>query len=405
MALVDATMQTVQRKKVLHLVGSRQDEFYHDLSLLYARACDDCVDLDRKRFDFCFAHVHMDGTWSFPSSLSEAAVEAAPRMPIAAAMAHISMIAPDVMVPHMFCVEGMTRYRSLFDLLQIPFLGNHEYTIWPATDKATTKQLLEPVGIRVPKGDLLIKGETEWPTLVQAPCVVKPCNEDNSRGITLVRRAEDLAAAIQYAFSFDSRILVEEYVAGREVRAACVEDEDGSLKVLPKIEYFLTDIRTSNHKLQTDSSGKLTANAIKAAKQDGDRQCPADLGPELHERIDGMVKAAHHALKCRHYSLYDLRIDANGQPYILEAAFFCSFSPLSVIPAMAQHSEHEHLKHPVFFQSLLDRVAVQKRSNAADIVKAAPVPAVTAFSPTMDSLGGYAESPVGTDSSSYEDSD
>merc|ERR1712066_1167299 len=120
-------------------------------------------------------------------------------------------------------------------------------------------QLLEPVGVRVPKGDLLIKGEKERPTSVRVPFVVKPCNEDNSRGITLVRREEDAATAIEYAFSFDARVIVDEYIAGREVRAACTEEEDGTLTVLPKIEYFLEDIRTSAHKLLTDKSGKLSS--------------------------------------------------------------------------------------------------------------------------------------------------
>merc|ERR1711912_117522 len=172
-------------------------------------------------------------------------------------------------------------------------------------------------------------GIHEMPTRVKVPLVVKPCNEDNSRGITLVKNDEDLDAAMQYAFSFDDRVVVDEYIAGREVRAACIEEEDGTLTVLPKIEYFLEDIRTSAHKLQTDKSGKLSSNAIKAAKKDGDRQCPAALSPELHERIDAMVKKAHRVLNCQHYSLYDIRIDESEQPYILEAALFCSFSPLS----------------------------------------------------------------------------
>merc|ERR1712048_688023 len=283
------------------------------------------------------------------------AVASAERRPLAAAVMHISELAPDVMVPHMFCVEGMTRYRSLFDLLEIPFLGNHEYTVWPATDKATTKQLLGANNVSVARGELCQKGENEMPTAVKVPLVVKPCNEDNSRGITLVKREQDVAAAMDYAFSFDPRVVVDEYIAGREVRAACIEEADGTLTVLPKIEYFLEDIRTSAHKLQTDKTGKLSSNAIKAAKKDGDRQCPADLSPKLHERIDDMVKNAHRVLKCRHYSLYDIRIDASEQPYILEAALFCSFSPLSVIPAMAQHAGREELKHPQLFHSFLER--------------------------------------------------
>jgi len=356
----DVQMSTLGMVNVLHLVGSKQDEFYHDLSLVYAKACDDFDGLDRKRFNFSFAHVHRDGTWSFPRSLSQDALEAAPRLSVAKAIARIEAMAIDVMVPHMFCVEGMTRYRSLFDLLEIPFLGNHDYTIWPATDKATTKQVLEPAGVRVPRGELLVKGENEVLKSVRVPCVVKPCNEDNSRGITLVKKEEDFEAALDYAFSFDSRVVMDEYIAGREIRAAVIEEEDGSLTVLPKLEYFLKDIRTSAHKLATNSDGKLSSDAIREAKRDGDRQCPADLSNVLHERIDCAVKTAHRALKCRHYSLFDLRVDADEEPYVLEAAFFCSFSPLSVIPSMAAHAGRDDLRHPNFFHSLLERTAKEK---------------------------------------------
>jgi len=348
------------------LIGSRQDSFYYSLSLLYARACVTCPDLDRDRFEFLYAVVGLDGKWSFPKTLDDKALAASPHMPFAEAMAHIGSLAPDVMVPHMFCVEGMTRYRTLFDLLQIPFVGNKEYTVWPATDKATTKQLLEGSGVQVPKGELLVKGQVERPTKVQAPFVVKPCNEDNSRGITLVWDENEASKAIEYAFSFDSRVVVDEYIAGREVRAACIEEADGSLTVLPKMEYFLDNIRTSAHKLATDGQGNLTANAIKEAKRDGDRKCPADLSQQLHERIDAAVRRAHRALKCRHYSLYDIRIDEHEQPYILEAALFCSFSPLSVIPSMAQHAGREDLLHPNLFHNLLERAAAEASRTHMD---------------------------------------
>jgi D-alanine-D-alanine ligase len=233
--------------------------------------------------------------------------------------------------------------------------------VWPSTDKATTKQILSSAGVGVPKGDLLVRGKVERPTTAKVPFVVKACNEDNSRGLSLVRREEDVEAAIEYAFSFDSRVVVEEYIAGREIRAAVVVEEDGSLTVLPKIEYFLADIRTAQHKLVTGSDGKLSDDAIIQAKQDGDRQCPADLSAEIHARVDEAVKMAHQTLKCRHYSLFDIRIDEEGFPKILEACLFCSFSPLSVIPAMAAHAGREDLRHPNFFHSLLERVTNERR--------------------------------------------
>jgi len=335
--------------------------------------------------------------------LNEKDVTSAKRMPLAAAVMHIGKLSPDVMVPHMFCVEGMTRFRSLFDLLEIPFLGNHEYTVWPATDKAVTKQLLAANDVLVPKGELCEKGRNERPKTVKVPLVVKPCNEDNSRGITLVKKEEDVAAAMDYAFSFDPRVVVDEYIAGREVRAACIEEEDGTLTVLPKIEYFLEDIRTSAHKLQTDKSGKLSSNAIKAAKKDGDRQCPADLSPELHKRINDMVTKAHRVLKCRHYSLYDIRISADEQPYILEAALFCSFSPLSVIPAMAEHAGREELKHPHLFHTFLERACAEKKQTAQQHTVEPDI----SYAPTTDTLGKFEreESDSSSDKKWSSDSD
>merc|ERR1712050_702937 len=93
--------------------------------------------------------------------------------------------------------------------------------------------------------------------------------------------------------------------------------------------------------------------------------------------------------KCRHYSLYDLRISADTEePYILEAALFCSFSPLSVIPAMAQHAGREDLKHPNLFHSFLEREAAEKpRQQLCPAAYGGSVDAA-AMAPTIDTLGG-----------------
>lgn len=103
------------------------------------------VGLDRERFEFHIAVVHLDGSWSFPSSLDEAdgSDGALPprRWSFPSAVRRLAELDLDVIVPHMFCVEGMTRFRSLVDLLDIPLLGNHDHTIWLATDKAKKRQI------------------------------------------------------------------------------------------------------------------------------------------------------------------------------------------------------------------------------------------------------------------------
>merc|ERR1712178_655875 len=89
----------------------------------------------------------------------------------------------------------------------------------------------------------------------KVPVVVKPAREDNSLGITFVEQEEDLSVALEEAFKYDEKVIVEEYIAGREVRCGVLEEADGSFSLLPMTEYFLENIRTSAHKLATDDKG------------------------------------------------------------------------------------------------------------------------------------------------------
>merc|ERR1712151_987082 len=91
-----------------------------------------------------------------------------------------------------------------------------------------------------------------------------------------------------------------------------------------------------------------------------------------------------------------IRIDANEQPYILEAALFCSFSPLSVIPAMAQHTGREDLKHPQLFHSFLERAIKEKKRKP----KQSQLDDDVARAPTTDS--SVSESSTGKKSESKE---
>merc|ERR1712174_181226 len=138
-------------------------------------------------------------------------------------------------------------------------------------DKGITKKVLNNGGVQVPKGEVLTQGEHEYPReKVEFPCIVKPCNEDNSLGLSLVKKEEDLPKAIEHAFNYSKRILVDEYIAGREIRVTVTEEKDGSLTALSKLEYFVDEIRTTEKKYAI-KNGKLTDNPQADVKQEGDR--------------------------------------------------------------------------------------------------------------------------------------
>jgi D-alanine-D-alanine ligase len=337
---------------VLHLCGSMASEYYEGVSIYYGSEClDQVMPHGKYRNQPCF--VHLDGTWTFPSDTSEEARAKAPRLSFPQAMQKIAELEPQAVVPHMFCLPGMTSFRALFDTMGIPIVGNPADVMALSTDKWKTKAVVAANGVKVPHAEVLRKGDS--PTL-KPPFLLKPCNEDNSQGISLVRPGEDLQKAMDLAFSFDTEVLCEEYIPlGRELRVAGLEMEDGSLKVLPCIEYFLSEkdpIRTAAHKLVNNEKGVPVTVAT------GGRKCPADIDEVLAAKLHDMVERSHKALGCQDYSLYDVRVDPDGEPYFIEACLYCSFAPKSVIVGMGVSV---NLQQRTIYEMLVDRAIAKKR--------------------------------------------
>ncbi|CAE8592680.1 unnamed protein product [Polarella glacialis] len=227
------------------------------------------------------------------------------------AVLKIKELNPSAVVPHMFCLLGMTAFRFFCDVMNIPLVGNPAAVMALSTNKWQTKAVVASHGVKVPEAEIISKGEVPK---MQPPFLIKPCNEDNSQGISLVRELSTLQNALDNAFQFDHELLVERYVPlGRELRVAVLQMDDMSLQLLPCIEYFLTEedpIRTAEHKLVTDKSGKPMGLAS------GGRKCPADIDETLREKLRDLATRSHKALGCRDYSLYDVRVDPQGEPLL-----------------------------------------------------------------------------------------
>ena len=138
------------------------------------------------------------------------------------------------------------------------------------------------------------------------------------------------------AFEHSAEVLVEEYVElGREVRCGIVE-LDGGLVCLPLEEYAVDrdtkPIRGYADKLRRDDEvGDLALVA-----KDVEHAWIVDRDDPLTERVWAAARACHRALGCRDYSLFDFRVDADGEPWFLEAGLYCSFAEKSVISVMAK---------------------------------------------------------------------
>ena len=317
--------------RVLHLVGSAVSEFYCDLSRLYAQDCLKST-ANAALYEFHIAYITPDRQWRFPTDLSRDAIASASPMAFAKAVQTLTALKIDVMVPQMFCIPGMTYYRALFDLLHIPYLGNTPAVMALTANKAKAKAVVAAAGVNVPPGELLRPGNSPS---IDPPTVIKPVDADNSLGVVLVRNRADYETGLKTAFAHADEVIVEKFIElGREVRCGIVV-RNGQLVCLPLEEYSMDrdrkPIRNYDDKINQNKSGDLNLVA-----KDSTKAWIVDPSDPITAKVWDAAQKCHIALGCRHYSLFDFRIDPNGHPWFLEAGLYCSFAEKSVISMMAK---------------------------------------------------------------------
>ncbi|MEM6596671.1 MAG: D-alanine--D-alanine ligase [Cyanobacteria bacterium P01_C01_bin.69] len=336
--------------RILHLVGSPTDQFYCDLSKLYAQGCIDALS-DAEKYEFVIAYVTPDGVWRFVRSLQPADIATAAPLTLSKAVQVLAEQNIDAAVPQMFCAAGMTDYRALLNSLKIPYIGNDPFLMALTANKAKTKAIVAAAGVAVPQGELLTPGRQPS---IKLPAVVKPNSADNSDGVSFVKTQEDYAIALEKAFSYEETVVVEEFVElGREVRCGVVV-ENGELRCLPLEEYLvkpgLRPIRDKAHKLKRDQNNVLTMTSKGNAQS-----WIVDIDDPIVADVWEAAKQCHRALGCQQYSLFDFRIDPNNKPWFIEAGLYCSFSPKSVLVTMMEAAETPLVD---FFESALRQVIV-----------------------------------------------
>jgi D-alanine-D-alanine ligase-like ATP-grasp enzyme len=121
------------------------------------------------------------------------------------------------------------RIQGMLDLLHLPYTGSGLRAGALAMDKAATKRMLDDAGVPTPRGVVLRDGD-ETPNFA-VPCVVKPNAQGSTIGLSFVRCASDLPAAIAKALKYHSEALIEELVEGVEISVPVLCDE-----ALPVVE-------------------------------------------------------------------------------------------------------------------------------------------------------------------------
>jgi D-alanine-D-alanine ligase len=334
--------------KILHLVGSVESKFLYDLSLLYCSTS--WENLTPEFPNSWLAVVTPERQWYITQTFENATSTTEP-LSEERALQRLKEMKFDCVIPHMFCTEGMTTYRKHMEDIGIKLMGNPSHVCAAAHHKQTTKDIVGKAGVRVPRG-LFLKNISDAPEDFEYPCIVKPCDLDNSVGVTFCENQAEYKAALEKVFKLTSDVLVEEYIKGEEVRCAVIETKDGGLRALPKIRYILdVPIRGAAQKLVLGEDKDGEYKEIKGyATKPEQVECPAILNDKQHAALEEAAKMAHKALGCQLYSLYDFRV-TEDEVVMLEACLFCSFSPNSVLPTLARK---ENTSCVEFFRNMLE---------------------------------------------------
>jgi D-alanine-D-alanine ligase len=221
--------------------------------------------------------------------------------------------------------------QELLDILGIPYTGSGVLACVRSVDKVLTKHLMAEAGLPTP--EFFAFSETAFKELGAAdalpaieerlafPIVVKPAAQGSALGVKFARTAQDVPAALVAAFSYDSRVLLERYVAGRDVAVSVLDGEALPIvEAVPRDEDFY-DFESRYEIGRTDFV------------------CPAALSPELSARVQELAVATYELLGCRGFARVDLMVeDGSGEALVLEVNAIPGLTETSLLPMAAEAS-------------------------------------------------------------------
>lgn len=228
--------------------------------------------------------------------------------------------------------------QGMLDLLQIPYQGSGVLGSAVAMDKVLSKQLFEKAGLPTPAYVVFNRGDNvdsaDLARRLGLPMVVKPARDGSSIGMSIVRKAEDIEAAINKAFLQGPVILAEAYIEGVEITGGVMGNDE--LEAFPLIEI----IPDQSHEF-FDYEAKYTAGVTEEI-------CPARIDAALTEKAQHQAIMAHRALFCRGYSRTDM-ILSDQTIYVLETNTIPGMTATSLLPQAAAKGGYP-------FGKLMDRL-------------------------------------------------
>jgi D-alanine-D-alanine ligase len=248
-------------------------------------------------------------------------------------------------------------FQGFLETIGIPYVGSGVAASARAMDKIVAKHLFRDAGLPVARDAVVRRGPVRLDVVDELmerlgpEVVVKPARQGSSLGVGFANDPAALEQALEAAFAFDDRVLVEERIVGKEVTVGLI-DRFG-LVAMPAIE-----IRTP--------AGSWYDFEHRYTRGLSDHVIPAEIPEIQYRRVREIARKAHLALGCRDLSRVDFVVPAVGDPVLLEVNTLPGMTPTSLYPDAARASGIEFetlIAHLV--QRALDRSPVRQDGISA----------------------------------------
>jgi D-alanine-D-alanine ligase len=215
------------------------------------------------------------------------------------------------------------------EIAGVPYVGSGVLGSAAAMDKDVAKRLMRDSGLPIARFLSFAQGDAPSFDAVAAelgrPVFVKPARLGSSVGISKAGTREEFAKAIAEAFRHDRKILVEEYVRGREIECGVLEGEDGSLTASPPGEI----VPSNRH-------GFYTYEAKYLDEEGAAIKVPADLAPRVSDKVRKLSVEAFRALGCEGLARVDFFLREDGGLIINEVNTLPGFTNISMYPKVME---------------------------------------------------------------------
>lgn len=220
-------------------------------------------------------------------------------------------------------IQGQARYThvpSILEMVGIPYVGSGPLAHSLALDKVVAKMIFRQQGIPTPDFAVLTAPGFELPDL-KFPLIVKPKNEAVSFGLSIVRNEAELRRASDFIFqAYNQPVLAEQFIDGREINVGLLGNNPPEALPPAELVFGSEGPNIYTYKDKTGRSGREIGFL-----------CPAPLDEGLKAEAQRLALCAFGALRCQDCARVDMRLDRDGNLYVLE---------LNSLPSLGEHGSY-----------------------------------------------------------------